>query len=108
MNPRKGKMAWEEVCKPKDEGGLGLRSLLEINDVTCLKLFWRLISNNTSLWVKWIQTNVLKNESIWSIKEDDKKGSWMWRKILKIKNIARQFCKVDVKNGMIIGHRWDA
>ena len=99
LNPRKSKIAWEDICRPKTEGGLGLRSLQDINKVTCLKLLWRLLTNRTSLWVQWIQTNLLKNESIWSLKEDDKRGSWMWRKILKFRGIARQLCKVDVNNG---------
>lgn len=87
-------MAWEEVCRPKDEGELGLRTLIDMNNVTMLKLFWRLVSNKSSLWVRWINSTVLKNESIWSVKGDDKKGSWMWRKILKIRGLARQFCRV--------------
>ena len=85
LNPRKSKIAWEDICRLKTEGGLGLRSLQDINKVTCLKLLWRLLTNRTSLWVQWIQTNLLKNESIWSLKEDDKRGSWMWRKILKFR-----------------------
>lgn len=99
LNPRKAKVAWEAVCRPKDEGGLGLRSLTDMNKVTLLKLLWRLISNKSSLWVRWIHSTVLKNESIWSAKDNDKKGSWMWRKILKIRGLARQFCKVEVYNG---------
>lgn len=60
LNPKKAKIAWEAICRPKTEGGLGLRSLQEINKVTCLKLLWRLLTNRTSLWVKWIHNNVLK------------------------------------------------
>ena len=99
LNPRKAKVAWEEVCRPKDEGGLGLRSLTDMNNVTLLKLLWRLVTNKSSLWVRWIHTTVLKNESIWSAKDSDKKGSCMWRNFLKIRGLARQFCKVDVHNG---------
>ncbi|XP_010495605.1 PREDICTED: uncharacterized protein LOC104772720 [Camelina sativa] len=41
---RLAKIAWGEVCTQKSEGGLGLRSLKETNDVCCLKLIWRLVS----------------------------------------------------------------
>ncbi|CAL9238547.1 unnamed protein product [Arabidopsis halleri] len=51
------------------EGGLGLRSLKEANDVCCLKLIWRLISNSDSLWVRWSRMMLLKKESFWSFKE---------------------------------------
>lgn len=99
LNPRKAKLCWEEVCRPREEGGLGLRSLKDMNNVTILKLFWRLISNKSSLWVRWIHSTLLKNESIWSVKDNDQKGSWMWRKFLKVRGLAREFCKVEVYNG---------
>lgn len=39
LNSRKAKIAWTEVCKPKHEGGLGIRLLSETNTVCILKLF---------------------------------------------------------------------
>ena len=38
LNPKKAKVAWSEVCTPKPEGGLGLRSIEEANKVSMLKL----------------------------------------------------------------------
>lgn len=40
-------MKWIDVCRPKEEGGLGLRPLKEVNEVTILKLVWRIVSNLT-------------------------------------------------------------
>lgn len=40
MKTNKSKVGWSEVCKMKSEGGLGLRPLTEVNDVSCLKLVW--------------------------------------------------------------------
>lgn len=51
---QKAKVAWVDVCKPKEEGGLGLKNLTEANRVTCLKLISRILSARSSLWVKWI------------------------------------------------------
>lgn len=50
LNKKKSKVAWCDICTKKDEGGLGLQSLKEVNKVSCLKLIWRLLSSN-SLWV---------------------------------------------------------
>lgn len=41
LNPKKIKIAWSEVCKLKAEGGLGLRSVVEANKVSYLKLEWK-------------------------------------------------------------------
>ena len=98
MNPKKAKVAWEVVCKPRQEGGLGLRCLKEANDVCCLKLIWKIVSKSNSLWVRWIEANLLKRRSFWSIKHTSS-GSWIWRKLLKYRAVASSFFQVEVRNG---------
>ncbi|KAL0313681.1 UNVERIFIED_CONTAM: hypothetical protein Scaly_2910900 [Sesamum calycinum] len=49
------KVAWDQLCKPKAEGGLGIRSLITTNQALILKQLWRLLQNDgTSIWVDWI------------------------------------------------------
>lgn len=67
LNPHKAKLAWGEVCKPKIEGGLSIRSLSETNTVSILKLIWRIVSSQNSLWVNWIQVNLIRKGSLWSV-----------------------------------------
>lgn len=38
-------------------------------------------------------------ESFWSFKETTTKGSWMWKKILKYREIAKSFHKIQLGNG---------
>ncbi|KAL0310456.1 UNVERIFIED_CONTAM: hypothetical protein Scaly_2926400 [Sesamum calycinum] len=40
------KVAWEQICKPKDEGGLGIRSTLASNQALMLKHLWRILQND--------------------------------------------------------------
>lgn len=98
MNSRKAKVSWSEISRIKQEGGLGIRPLKEMNEVSILKLIWRILSAN-SLWVKWVQTYLKRNSSIWTVRETAL-GSWMWKKILKCRDRAKQFYKVEVRNGM--------
>ncbi|GJT31865.1 hypothetical protein Tco_0922284 [Tanacetum coccineum] len=53
---RKGKanVAWEDVCRPKKEGDLGLRRLNEFNKALMILHVWKLISLKGSLWVQRI------------------------------------------------------
>ncbi|KAL0865946.1 hypothetical protein Bca101_045064 [Brassica carinata] len=99
MSTTKAKVSWLEVCKKKAEGGLGVRSLNEVNEVSCLKLTWRILSGQNSLWVKWIQSHLIRKGSFWSVKESTTMGSWMWKKILQTRDVAKRFHKVEVQNG---------
>ena len=87
LNGRKAKVSWGEVCKPKQEGGLGVRRLKEVNLVCSLKLIWRILSAN-SLWVNWIKVYLIRKGSL-----------WMWRKILKCREVAKKLYRVEIKNG---------
>lgn len=91
LNTNKAKIAWKDVCRPKIEGGLDLRPLKEINNVSCLKLIWRILTAKNSLWVCWIQAYLIRKSSFWSVKETSQAGSWMWGKILKYRDKAKIF-----------------
>ncbi|XP_033148588.1 uncharacterized protein LOC103869784 [Brassica rapa] len=92
------KVAWKEVSCLKCEGGLGIRDLREVNKVYGLKLIWRLLSGD-SLWGKWIHANLLKGKSFWVVKSNPQVGSWMWRKMLKLREVAKLFYKKELGNG---------
>lgn len=47
----KTRVAWKEVCKPKNEGGLELKSLEHWNEVFMIKHIWCLLSNQDTIWV---------------------------------------------------------
>ncbi|XP_030476269.1 uncharacterized protein LOC115693418 [Syzygium oleosum] len=61
------KVPWNEVCLPKDEGGLGIRRLLDCNRAALLKHIWILFTNKESLWCKWIHSIFLKNKNFWIV-----------------------------------------
>ena len=98
LNGRKAKVSWADVCRPKAEGGLGVRRLKDVSLVCSLKLIWRILSANT-LWVNWIKMYLIRKGSLWSVKESTQTGSWVWRKILKNREAAKEFYQVEVKNG---------
>jgi hypothetical protein len=60
----KAKVAWEQVCVPKKEGGLGLKRLDVWNQAVMLKHIWNLFAQVGSLWVAWVEKNWLKGEEL--------------------------------------------
>lgn len=99
LSPKKAKISWAAVCSPKQEGGLGIKSLLEANKVSCLKLIWKIVSRQPSLWVNWIWENLIQNECFWSVKDNNQAGSWMWKKLLKYRELAATMHKIKIKSG---------
>ncbi|GJV47236.1 RNA-directed DNA polymerase, eukaryota, reverse transcriptase zinc-binding domain protein, partial [Tanacetum coccineum] len=63
-------LAWKEVCRPKDEGGLGLKSLKVMNHALMVKHLWNIVSKKDSLWVKWL--------NVYRIKDHDRDDMALW------------------------------
>ena len=42
---------WEEMCKHKDDGGMGFKDLTMFNEAMLAKLAWRLFNDDTSLFL---------------------------------------------------------
>jgi hypothetical protein len=79
----KAKVAWDKLCVPKREGGLGIKRLEVWNQASMLNHIWNLFSKAGSLWVAWVEANWLKGRSLWQI-SIPQACSWSWKKILKL------------------------
>lgn len=60
------KVAWKNICSPKDEGGLGLRDCRIWNLSTLYKILWDIHSNKNILWINWIHTYYLRGKDVWT------------------------------------------
>lgn len=91
-------VGWTKICSPKQEGGLGLPRLWEVNKVLLAKLGWRLIAEPDIL-----SSSVLRHKyDGWnSLNEDQKKctASSTWRGISMNAEILRKSVRWKVKNG---------
>ncbi|VFQ88803.1 unnamed protein product [Cuscuta campestris] len=55
------KVAWSDICKPKEEGGLGLRNSYTWNQAFLIKNLWNIACAKDTLWVKWVHAVYLQN-----------------------------------------------
>ncbi|GKC74970.1 putative reverse transcriptase domain, reverse transcriptase zinc-binding domain protein, partial [Tanacetum coccineum] len=92
------KVAWEEICLPKIEGGLGIRRLACFNNALMVPHIWNLINRKESLWVQWIHSYKLANRNFWDIPI---RGNMTcgWRKILRLRPLIRDFIRYKVGDG---------
>ncbi|GJR90251.1 hypothetical protein Tco_0214262, partial [Tanacetum coccineum] len=84
----KSKVAWEVVCLPKDEGGLGIRRLDMFNKALMATHIWKLLTMKESLWVTWIHLHKIKDRNFWDLPCRGKM-SWAWRKVLQLRPFIR-------------------
>lgn len=96
---RGAKVSWESVCTPKAAGGLGLRRLENMNQVFGLKLIWLLFAGTGSLWVAWIEKWILRGRIFWSTTDFRATGSWIWRRLTKLRDLARPHLACRVRSG---------
>ncbi|GJW82457.1 trichome birefringence-like protein 3, partial [Tanacetum coccineum] len=86
----KAKIAWEDICLPKSEGGLGFCNLEVFNFALMTTHIWNIISSKESLWVRWIHTYKLRGRTIWDCPVKDE---------MSLRDIMRPFFWVKLGNG---------
>nr|GEX16431.1 hypothetical protein [Tanacetum cinerariifolium] len=91
-------VAWNDICVPKSQGGLGLRSIKLLNEGLKIKYLWNIISNKDSLWVKCVNSYRLKGKCVWTLSVSDN-TAWCWRHILKLRDKIRDYVGFKVGNG---------
>ena len=89
---------WESICRPKNEGGLGIRRVADINKASGIRLVWRLC---TSLWAKRMQENYMHHMYLSQVSATIlNSGTWIW-----ICSVKDQALSCMTKN---IGNRQDS
>ncbi|KAL2237581.1 UNVERIFIED_CONTAM: putative mitochondrial protein [Sesamum indicum] len=92
------KVAWKDICKPVEEGGLGIKDIGVLNRALMTKKLCDVIRcDRTSIWVEWLQHGRLWNNSIWTVGEQG--GSWSWRKMLRLRSSIQPMVELHIGDG---------
>ncbi|CAH9085418.1 unnamed protein product [Cuscuta europaea] len=59
------KVAWEDICLPKEEGGLGIHNAKVWNHALLSRTLWDVHMKKDTLWVKWVNGVYLQGRTVW-------------------------------------------
>lgn len=73
---------WNEVCKPREIRGLGLRKAEVFNEALLAKLAWQMINDPNKVWVRVMHEKYLKQHDFLTATIFSG-SSWSWKSIIK-------------------------
>ncbi|CAN0917770.1 Putative ribonuclease H protein At1g65750 [Linum grandiflorum] len=83
-------VSWDDLCRPKDQGGLGLRKAKELNDA---------FSKRNTFWVKFLGAKYLRDGQLDVGNFRKCPCSALWRGIRRVWDHVNKGTKVCVKGG---------
>jgi hypothetical protein len=94
-------VSWDKLCKPKKQGGLGLRDPGIMNKVLSAKIWWRWLKHPRELWAKlWRKkyTPGLPENRLIRWNGDDQ-GSLIWTAAKQNRQLITQHAFWEIGNG---------
>ena len=98
LTPSGAKVAWNSICYPLTEGGLGVKKLKVWNKAATLKHVWRILGTKKSVWATWVHAVLLRGRSFWQVNIPSN-PSWTWRKILQSRQWCQGLFRTSIGNG---------
>ena len=93
-------VAWDDVCRPKSEGGLGIRKNNDANKAAITKLGWKILIDKDSIWAMIMQDKYVTDNNFFRIQK--KNGDLIvWKEIINHRKYIRanlKWCIGDDRN----------
>lgn len=99
---------WDDLCRHKNQGGMGLKDLTLFNEAMLAKLAWRLLHDDSSLFYKVFKARFFPTGTIFDAK-DLVSASYAWKSTLKGRDVIQKGALWRVGDGQQIriwGDNW--
>ncbi|XP_071906033.1 uncharacterized protein [Coffea arabica] len=90
--------SWEKLCFPVEEGGLGFRSLLDLERAFAMKLWWRL-RQNSSPWARFMHRKYVGGQH--PLLAAAGVGSATWKRLCSIRAISEGNIRWCIGEGFV-------
>ncbi|EOY20770.1 Ribonuclease H protein [Theobroma cacao] len=98
---------WEQLCRPKDEGGMGIRKLKLMNEAFLLKLLWQLRERQKVLWARILckRYNINTTRRLESIQRSG--ASNLWTAVSRLWPVVASATRCVIGDGMSVNFSKD-
>ena len=79
---------WQDLCKPKNQGGMGFKDLALYNDALLAKQTWRLLHDIQSLFHRVLKAKFFPNSMVLEAKCPSS-ASYAWKSIIKGRDVIK-------------------
>ncbi|KAJ3701003.1 hypothetical protein LUZ61_004708 [Rhynchospora tenuis] len=91
-------IAWKKICKPLEEGGLGVKNLGLFGEALFLKLVWQLMADENKLWVQICKAKYFPIVGFWRAKKNSG-SSRMWGQVLNLRHFFKEQVQWRIGDG---------
>jgi hypothetical protein len=94
-------ISWEKLCRPKTQGGLGIRDPSIMNKVLSAKIWWRWLKRPQDLWAKLWRRKYTPNTTERSLIRwnEDTPGSLIWTTAKQNRHLVVNHAFWEIQNG---------
>jgi hypothetical protein len=99
--------SWDDICKPKNQGGLGIRDMELINKSLLINTTWNVITDKNPFLSNILKAKYYPNSSFWTATSAGPR-SVFWSSVLQIKPLLQEnsIIQIHVGNSSIWSTPW--
>ncbi|EMS59497.1 ABC transporter G family member 37 [Triticum urartu] len=90
-------VSWPDICKPKDQGGLGILSSRRMNIALLTRWLWHIANGDGGLWLTIIQNKYLRGHPLAFCQRSG--GSQFWQAVVQLLPVLRIGTSIAVGTG---------
>ena len=95
-------LSWDNICRPKSLGGLGIRSMAFLNNTVLARMGLKMVSNQPFLWVDSLRGKYLKNGVSFLHAPPNPLSSWLWKRLLSNRRVVEKGACISIPIGCMV------
>uniref|UniRef100_A0A453CBJ1 Reverse transcriptase zinc-binding domain-containing protein n=2 Tax=Aegilops tauschii subsp. strangulata TaxID=200361 RepID=A0A453CBJ1_AEGTS len=88
---------WSEICKPRDQGGLGIMSSKRMNLALLTRWLWRIANGDGDLWLQIVRQKYLRGQPLAFCARTG--GSQFWQSVIQLLPVLRIGTSISIGTG---------